>query len=641
MSDRTNLLERLRDADKAEVREASFLVGEERIVEAVPVLAYLLDDENIGVQEAADRALRKIGGAETVEAVVPLLRSERAPVRNLAMDILRQVGIQHLDALVALMHDEDADIRIFATDILGATGSVLAVEPLVRALLRDPEVNVRYQAAVSLGELGSTEAAHALGRAMKDEEWVQYAAVEALAKIGHCQAVDALLAAMDNCSDLVLSMVVDALGSIGTPKAASLLLKRLPGFPKVLAHKAAKAIVGILGSRSLGLLSAGERETLRLTLLGTLEDDDPEVQDAAMLGLTTLGGEDASWAILNIAADLDPDAHAERLTTAIKALAGIGLTEALRSGLESNDLNVAMTAVSALAKCRDPGVSLLLMEQFWDKPLNLQRGMIGALFEVGGQEARQFCLDVLAKHYDGKVFRSALRFLGEKLHDRDAGEVLYSYLDHKYNDVKEAALNACIAVGGKRMTRRFLELCESPSDLHRLMGVYALGRMEGRKHLEVLKQALADPNADVRKVALESVAAQCDDVEEALPVVAGRLNDESAEVRLTVVELMGRCGHQEVVPYLLAALDDADTWVRIRAMEALGTMRVTGAVSRLNELVHSSNRLLGFKAVQALGSVGGGEAFQALMVISGENDRELADAAQVAIAAMQAAEGGE
>ncbi|WP_022661050.1 HEAT repeat domain-containing protein [Paucidesulfovibrio longus] len=640
MSECGSLLEQLKSSDTVDVREAAFLAGEGRCVEAVAALAALLEDENIGVQEAADVALRKIGGPATVEALVPLLRSERAPVRNLAMDILRQIGVQHLGVLVELVPDADADVRIFAADILGATGSVRAVEPLVRALLHDPEVNVRYQAAVSLGELGSVDAAAALGRAMKDEEWVQYAAVEALAKIGHSPAVDALLAAMNDCSDLVLSMVVDALGSIGTPKAASLLLKRLPVFPAVLAHKAAKAIVGILGARSLSLLSAQERETLRSSLLGALDDEDPDVQDAAMLGLTSLGGEEASWAVLNIAAGLDPDVHSERLATAIRALAGIGLTEALRKGLESNDLNVATTAVAALAKCRGEGVSTPLMEQFWDKPLNLQRTMIAALLEVGGPEARQFCLDILSRHYDGKVFRGALRFLGEKLHDRDAGDVLFSFLEHKYNDVKEAALDACIAVGGERMTRRFLELVESPDDLHRLMGVYALGRMDGGGHIDVLERALSDPSPDVRKVALEAVAEQCDDVNHALPLVAERLRDENAEVRLTAVKLMGLCGHPEVVPHLLDALHDPDDWVCIRAMESLGSMRVAEAVPALQELVTSPNRLLGIKAVEAMGAVGDGAAFQALLVIAGGDDPELADAAQDVIEAMQNADGG-
>ncbi len=58
----------------------------------------------------------------------------------------------------------------------------MAVEPLCDALLKDPEVNVRYQAAVSLGDLANPAAARCLNKAMQDDEWVQYAVIEALAK---------------------------------------------------------------------------------------------------------------------------------------------------------------------------------------------------------------------------------------------------------------------------------------------------------------------------------------------------------------------------------------------------------------------------------------------------------------------------
>ncbi|MEF2144397.1 MAG: HEAT repeat domain-containing protein [Desulfovibrionaceae bacterium] len=641
MADCVELLERLQNTDKAEVREAAFQAGERQCVEAVPCLAGLLVDSNVGVQEAADSALRKIGGPEVVEVVIPLLRSERAPVRNLAMDILREVGVQHLNALIELLQDDDTDVRIFAADILGATGSVQAVEPLGRAVLRDPEVNVRYQAAVSLGELGSSEASGYLRRAMKDDEWVQYAVVEALAKVGHNEAVTALLGAMEDCSDLVLSMILDALGRMGTVKAASLLLRRLEIFPDVLRYKAAKAIVDILGSRALRLLSATERETLRVSLLDALDDDDIEVQDAAMRGLAAVGGEPASWAILNIAAHLEPDTDSERLATAIRSLSAIGMTDALRKGLESGDRSVALTAIEALSGIPTPAAVSALMQTFSGKPLDTQRAIVNALAMIGNEDAKDFFVEILTSHYDGKIFRTALRFLGEKLKAEDTEELLFSFLDHRYNDVKEAALDACIAIGTPLMVERFCEFCGSEDEIKRLMGVYALGQMNPREHLDVLRRALTDPSPDVRKLVLEALASRCYEDLEILPLVAERLRDESPDVRLMVIELMGACPKDDVVPYLLDVLEDENDWVRIRAAEALGAMRAEQAVPKLQALVEAPNRLVGIKALQALGEVGGPEAFQILLRHSGSEELELADAAQEVIQAMQAVGGKE
>ena len=231
MADCTEYLALLKSDDKEIVREGAFRAGEDNCVEAVSMLAELLQTNHLGIQEAADSSLRKIGGKETVQAVLPLLRSDDAPVRNLSMDILREVGSHDLAALIALVHDEDADIRIFVSDILGSTGNVLAVEPLCDALLKDPEVNVRYQAAVSLGELGMSEAAGCLNKAITDEEWVQYSVIEALTKIGHSSSVDALVKALDTASDLVASMIIDSLGEMGNVKAVTMLLKRIEESP--------------------------------------------------------------------------------------------------------------------------------------------------------------------------------------------------------------------------------------------------------------------------------------------------------------------------------------------------------------------------------------------------------------------------
>ena len=85
MVDCKNLCQRLESDDPDTLRDAAFEAGESCCLETVPFLARLLCSNNLGVQEAADRALRKIGGKQVVAAVKPLLRSDDAPARNAAM----------------------------------------------------------------------------------------------------------------------------------------------------------------------------------------------------------------------------------------------------------------------------------------------------------------------------------------------------------------------------------------------------------------------------------------------------------------------------------------------------------------------------------------------------------------------------
>jgi HEAT repeat protein len=644
MADCSEYLSLLKSDDKEIVREGAFRAGEDNCVAAVGILAELLQTNHLGVQEAADSSLRKIGGSETVQAVLPLLRSDEAPVRNLSMDILREVGGQDMPSLVALIHDDDPDIRIFVADILGSTDNVMAVAPLCDALLRDPEVNVRYQAAVSLGELGKPEAAPCLNKAIEDEEWVQYSVIEALTKIGHSSSVGALIKALDHASDLVASMIIDSLGELGDIKAVTMLLRRMDESPTALRNKIVKAVVKILGGKSLALLKADERERFREYLLVALKDEDEEIQDAAIHGLAHVGGEEASKGILRIAGALDQDRDQERLGVIIGCLAEIGLTEALKSGLLGDDQAVAHVAVQSLSlispeSCdNDHAVCTVLMEAFWKVGLPIQRQIISVAAERGTEQAKDFFIKVLDEHTDGTVLKSVVYLLGEKLRLAEVVDRIFPLLDHQYDDVKEAALEACIAINGPEVRERFISMFASDEPIHRLMAVYALGKLGVSRNMDILTQAIEDAVPDIRKVAIEALASECDISDDWQPLVLSKLNDESKDVRLTVIEIMGQCFVEGFIPHLIAALDDADDWVKIRAIDALGEHEAAQAVPKLIEMLENPNRFVVMKIIEALGSIGGTSAFRALLEITNSDEYELVNAAEESIAKIQEAQ---
>jgi len=635
MSDTQGIIADLQSPESDLQREAAHGAGELRLAEALPYLAGLIESTNLGVQEAADNALRKIGGKEVVAAVTPLLRSDDAPVRNIAMDILREVGSQDFPSLVELLHDQDPDIRIFTADILGSSKNVMAVAPLCEALLKDPEVNVRYQAAVSLGELAHHEAARCLNKALGDEEWVQFAVIEALAKIRDESSVGALLAALSTATDLVASMIVDALGQIGNIKAVALLLRRMDASPTPLRNKIVMAVVNILGGKSLNLLTLKERETFGEYLLAALADEDEEIQDAAVEGLAHLGGDEASARLLDLAGSLDPDSDQERLEHVIGALVSIGLTESLDKALTDPSQAKALVACKALGRIPHPESAEALRRVFWSQDRDLQRENIAALLNVAGPEAKDFFIDILSRHEDGTVIKGALHYLGQKMMIAEAADKMLSLLSHPYDDVKEAALEACIHLGGEQMAGKFRGMFQSPDPMNRLMAVYALGRLGAEENFEELKVALEDELPDIRKVALEAVSDLACGSDEALHLVVAKLSDESREVRLTVVDLLGKCHMKGVLPHLLAALDDDDDWVRIRAMEALGRRKDRQVIPELVPLLASENKLLVLKAIETLGEIGGKSAFRALLEITAADDPELQDAAESAIAKIQ------
>ncbi len=632
MAECQSILAQLSSGQTELVREAAYNAGESGCEESVPLLAGLLRSKNVGIQEAAEIALRKIGGASTVRSVLPLLRSDEAPVRNVAMDILRTVGDQDFESLVTILRDDDPDIRIFAADILGSTRNILAVAPLCDALLKDPEVNVRYQAAVSLGDLAFHEGAPCLNRALEDEEWVQFAVIEALAKIKDDTSVGALVLALNRSSDLVASMIVDALGEMGNIKAVNLLLRRMDASPTALRNKIVKAVVKILGGKSLSLLTEKERERFRVYLLVAIRDEDVEIQDAAIHGLGYLGNDMASLEILDLAGKMNPDFDRERILHAIDMLVNIGPGPALVRALDQDDGQIASVAVEVMARLKNKDLNHALMQAFWTKNRDIQREIVAALLRVADPEEAPFFMDILDRHEDGTVLKGAIAFLGVKIKAQQAGDKLFGMLDHPYDDVKEAALEACLAIFDSGMRERFDQFFRSENPVRRLMAVYALGKSGDATARARIEEALGDEVSDVRKVAVEALAELCGSDENVLPILSSVMNDEVPEVRTAVVEVLGKLNLDKAVPLLMQSLDDRNDWVRIRAMEALAARKEPSAIPRVVPLLHAENTLLIIKAIACLGAIGGQAAFRSLLEMTNHDDPQIQSAAAEAVA---------
>lgn len=110
---------------------------------------------------------------------------------------------------------------------------------------------------MSLGELRRPEAVESLRQALDDEEWVQYAVMEALAKIKDGSCVDVLVHALDRCSPLVASTVLDGTGGDQQRQErshAAFLSRQIPAAP--CASMRLRPSSGFWGLNSLSLLGA-------------------------------------------------------------------------------------------------------------------------------------------------------------------------------------------------------------------------------------------------------------------------------------------------------------------------------------------------------------------------------------------------
>lgn len=620
-----------------EQRQGAFLAAEAQMEEAIPLLVDLLHSPSLGVQEAADMALRQLGGRATVEALLPLLREENPVSRNLAMDILRFLAGPHQDVLLPLLADPDPDVRIFTADILGACGDATAVPPLCGLVLHDPDVNVRSQAAVSLGELGYPEAAPALNRALGDDEWVRFAVIEALMKIGHESSIQALVGALDDSSELVAAMIVDALAAMGNRKAAPLLLARMHHAPEALRNKMVRAVVLLLGAKALSWLPQEEHTRFRDCLRTALDDEDPDIQDAAMQGLAAMGDGEAIARMLALTASMNPDAEPQRFEQAVAALASTNATPAFNTALDqalrTEDEAVVTAAIAVIDHLGSPEAVLRLGQVFPLHGRDVQRRMSAVMARHGDERLHETFRHILGTTRDGTVLKNALTFLGEKLHCRHCAPEVLSFLEHPYTDVKEAALEAAVAIGGPEVEAHFLKMAHAPDPLARFLAAAALGRLGGQGFCQELLRLVQDPVEDVRRMALEAlvpVAQKDAAVRDALlPLV----HDPSAPVRVALAEAGGSLAEADPAweDHVASLLDDDDDWVRVRAMETLAKRRAFRFAPRLTALVQSDNTLLAIKAVETLGRMGTETAFHTLLAALGSPNADIQAAAERAL----------
>lgn len=637
---KAELLTRLSSRNPDEIRSVAFEIAELGIPESIQLLVRHLQHEDLGVQEAAEFALRKIRGAETVRSIACLLRLEDVSIRNSAMDILREIGSDDLKTLYTFLHDEDVDIRIFIADILGSTGSSVATPMLIEVLEKDPDVNVRYQACISLGKLGNNESKEALLKAIeKDEEWVQFAAVEALAKLKVDDCIDRLMKALSCSSELVACTIIHTLGSIGNISCVPVLLQRLDNYSGPLCNAAVKAIVQIIGAPSLSLLGEKDLEKLHEYLLIALEDEDEDVVLAALTGLSFVGSIKATKAVFKRIHKIDPIRDADLLYAAVQSLISIGYNEALKEALFSGDeetVKIALEVCGTIGCRRCVG---LLISSFWTLPLDMQQSAIHYLVNIADTTDVSFFMELLEKHKDTFVLKEALLFLGETASCITVAQDLLKFLHDPDDEVKETALEACLALENEDVNEKIVALFLSEDPLLRKMSTYAMGKIDTERYLDTLLSALKDTDAEVRKVALEALGRFCEKKPELFSTLSMCMSDESKDVRLALVELARNLGTEEALELIIKMIEDKDSWVCIRAIESLADSGSDAALYAMIERLDNADVLVTMKIVEVLGIIGGKVAFQALLGLTDHEDPDVQSAVSKALSYIQEEQG--
>jgi HEAT repeat protein len=133
--------------------------------DSVPALgAALARERTAAVREALFTALARIATPQSVETVLPFLRSDDALVRTGASDALLAMKDVAWPRLAKLLRDPDADVRILACGLVRDMPGEAAVDLYCDLLDAEGEPNVCAAAVDALTEIGAARALPALTR---------------------------------------------------------------------------------------------------------------------------------------------------------------------------------------------------------------------------------------------------------------------------------------------------------------------------------------------------------------------------------------------------------------------------------------------------------------------------------------------
>lgn len=184
--DREGLIGQLSDPDPDARRWAARdLVQEADVVPALS--ARLLTEQHPAVREALFTALAAVGDRAVVQALLPLLRSDDAALRNGAIEVLTGLPSMVAPYIDAQLHDADPDVRLLAVNLLTDLPHEKAAHWASQVLHDDAHVNVVAAAIEVLAEIGAPEHLPVLAAAARkfaDAPFIAFAVDVAVERIG-------------------------------------------------------------------------------------------------------------------------------------------------------------------------------------------------------------------------------------------------------------------------------------------------------------------------------------------------------------------------------------------------------------------------------------------------------------------------
>lgn len=434
--------------------------------------------------------------------------------------------------LESALRSEEADTRVLAATSIGEAGDPTAGPPLVR-LLSDPEPNVVAAAADALGELGYTPALEPLVQLSQARElWLRAAAIVALGRLEDERAVPALAELADDPG--LQRPIIEALDRIGHPS----VLEPLGRIYASGAEEAIRAAGRVLSAHpdldAPGWVREGARGIEGKLRHELVEEDSPAV--ARLLAYA--GTLEAVQTLVDL---VGPPRYSEAAIAGLLAVPADVRAELILERLDEAEDQEAATLLSLLPHLSRPSHIRPLVPLLSGPAAQVRAAAAAALARAPAAET----LPLLAAELDrAGVAPEVVRAMGG------------------------LGSEACGAL---------VPLMRDPAAAVRAAAASALGRCAGPDMAVDLVAALErERELEVRQALLHAIGRSGAD--DALDVLAARLDDDSSAARLAALEGLALTGRAEAVPLIERALGRS-RHETLAALHALGDLGAPAAAT--------------------------------------------------------------
>jgi HEAT repeat protein len=582
-------------------------IGAMQDARAVPHLLELLENEmlagsviealgNIGDPRALYQLCKLLATADntlagqTARSLVNICRTVNETLKyknsltalNQASQLRQHIDDAGINRLQTLLSRNGDSLTVEAvTTLLGWIGNTAALDAMFD-LLDNPDYMPAVESAIIA--IGKPAGPRLLSALTHPTDNVKVTAIRSLRWLGEAASSDTLQLLANNPN---ISVQIEALESLLDCPDEALL----PALYRLSMHENPE-----ISSRAAAILGKFPPSHVLPFLTPILGSGDQVKKCRATVVLGFLQDDDVIDTISMLAQDPAPSVRCAALRT-------IGLQRIraalplLRQGLSDPDLGVRETAISALAEFGTPEYTEDLLALLNHDHEHLDFAIIRTIGMTGADTAGPALIAYLQK---GTVSRNlefaAISTLGMIKYTAAANLIASGYLHHADPDIRRLAIETLGIFADQNSLAEVKETLHDPHWSVRVAALQVLGQMGGDEALPLIIAAMEDNDYLVRKKAI-MVLGEARNIS-SIPALIHKLIDNEmsrfafesllkfgfklapwlhaqlernhpTDLRIRIIDLIGKIASQKSVGPLLKLLDDASPAIRLAAIDSL------------------------------------------------------------------------